>query len=212
MNRSGEIFRVYLDVETYRPEKELAFTGEDIILIGLLEDEKEKLVFFKNFERKKEKEMLKKLYEYLIEKIKNYALEIVGWNILRYDIPLIISKSLKHEVIPSQHGVVKETLEGHPAEILSKFWHDIYVIDLQHVLLPLNNMRFKGLGLENAPEMLDKLNCEILSPCIEDGKKIGEWYKNGEHDKIKEKNKEDLRTTREIYQCIRTRLVQKLKS
>ncbi|MEM2615046.1 MAG: hypothetical protein QXO15_12615, partial [Nitrososphaerota archaeon] len=93
MNRSGEIFRVYLDVETYRPEKELAFTGEDIILIGLLEDEKEKLVFFKNFERKKEKEMLKKLYEYLIEKIKNYALEIVGWNILRYDIPLIISKS-----------------------------------------------------------------------------------------------------------------------
>ncbi|MEM2197232.1 MAG: ribonuclease H-like domain-containing protein [Sulfolobales archaeon] len=196
MDSSRGFIRIYLDVETYRPEKKLDFTGEDIILVGLLHEEKEEPVFFENFERDKEKEMLEDLYAYLRElDIKH--VEIIGFNILRYDIPLIISKTLKH-------GIVKEVLEpaeqGHEAELISKFWHDMYIIDLQQVLLPLNNMFFKGLRLDNIPQKLPK--CEIRSQRIRDGKEIKKWYEMRKYDKIKKKNKEDLMIMRDIYRCI----------
>ncbi len=205
MSYSGKvrISRVYLDVETYRPEKRLDFIGEDIILIGLLpdEDEKEEPIFFENFEREREKEVLKELYEYLNKKLEKNtsALEIVGFSILRYDIPLIISKSLKH-------GVVREVFnlgQVHEAERLSKFWHNIYIVDLQQILLPLNKMKFKNLSLKNAQQMLSNLKCKISSQEYEEGEMIKEWYERQDYDKIREKNKKDLKAIRDIYHCIK---------
>ncbi|MEM4977224.1 MAG: hypothetical protein QXT64_07870, partial [Desulfurococcaceae archaeon] len=88
-------------------------------------------------------------------------------------------------------------------ERLSKFWHDIYIVDLQQILLPLNKMMFKRLSLKNAPQILSNLKCKISSQSIEGGEMIKEWYERQDYDKIREKNKKDLKVTRDIYHCIK---------
>lgn len=208
------LLRVYLDVETYRPKKS-AFTGEDIILIGLLHDGEAKPKLFKNFKRKRERSMLIKFYRHLGElmckddqkesKCKKRQIEIVGFNILRYDVPLLIAKSLKRNVV----GEIRKIFglnDAHGAEVLSKFWHNIYVVDIQQVLLPLNRMVFKSLTLKNAIERLKELGiCEQLQSIKAcSGEDIKKWYESNDYNKIVNKNKMDLIAIQGVYTCIRS--------
>lgn len=58
--------RIYLDLETYRPEDKGSFTHEDIILIGMIVEpvddhinQKEEYKSFKNFEKDTKGRLLK---------------------------------------------------------------------------------------------------------------------------------------------------------
>ncbi|MEM4452943.1 MAG: hypothetical protein QW579_05225 [Desulfurococcaceae archaeon] len=224
--------RVYLDLETYRPKDEGSFTDEDIILIGLivepvdnLANQKEEYKPFKNFEKEhekrlqKEKEILKEFYGYLKELQKRYYVEIIGFYNLRYDIPLIISKTLKHNIVKDVFDIELKKEGGkagrsvHDAEFINKWWHEIYTIDLAQLLLPFNNFVFKGLKLEAAVGLSNKVfKCEIetKTPGLS-GKDIVKLFESGLLNenfneivkKIEEKNKADLKFIKNIYLCLK---------
>ncbi|MEM2293290.1 MAG: hypothetical protein QXX41_08440 [Nitrososphaerota archaeon] len=201
-----KVKRMQLDVETYRPGGE-GFTGEEIILIGVLEDEPEEYIFFENFKKTKgeriagERDMLVNFYSYLKDLRRQSMVEIVGFNILRYDVPLLIAKALKYGVVKEVFG--EEMGGAHEAEFISRYWHDICIVDIMQTLLPFNNMIFKGLKLGNVVTALREWGCETALKDSVEGRLIAELFENGEYDKVREKNKKDLEAIRDVYRCLR---------
>lgn len=199
--------RLYLDIETYR---ESAFVDETIIAVGVLEDwtsyseeslsrVPEKVAskkvctsvcfrLFNEWELGNEKTVIRKFYKYLKdlkEKTFNtsHFLVITGFNILRFDIPLLIQKGVKYRI---------DSLSN-----LNKLWHDMFVIDLFQVALPLNGMRFKRNTLENLADKARKYGIDI-PPLIGRGKDIPKLYKEGKYDKIAEHLERDLEIVRHL--------------
>jgi len=129
--------KLYFDVETYRPQDRGAFTEEKIIAIGVLEerapDEEASFKLFTEWEAGSEKAAVGEFYRYLKALTGNDTVIVVGYNILRFDIPLLVQKGVEHGV-----GSLPE---------LNKLWYNTYAIDLFQVTLPLNDMRFYGHSL-----------------------------------------------------------------
>jgi hypothetical protein len=196
---------LYLDVETYRPRKEDAFINEEVIAIGVIEDwtrydpestsikceEGEAasagcaLRFFTIWRNNNnEGKLVRSFYRYLME-VRNRAdfIVVVGFNVLRYDIPLLIQKGFEHEV---------DSLDR-----LNALWHDTFVIDHLQTTLPFNRMKFKDLRLERMVELARKasLNVEDLHGSSED---IVRWYAEGHYDDIIEHLRRDLEAVRVI--------------
>lgn len=217
--------RIYLDLETYRPEDKGSFTHEDIILIGMIVEpvddhinQKEEYKSFKNFEKDtkgrllKEREILVEFYRYLIELRKRYSVEVIGFYNLRYDIPLIISKTLRHNIVKEVFKGRRTCRSVHDAEFISKWWHEIYTIDLAQSLLPFNNFVFKGLKLEAAVGLSNevfKCGIETRAPGLS-GKDVVKLFENLQNEnpneiikKIEEKNKADLELIKNIYLCLK---------
>ncbi|MEM0241350.1 MAG: hypothetical protein QXP29_07805 [Candidatus Nezhaarchaeales archaeon] len=214
------LVRIYLDLETYRPVKEGSFTREDIILIGLLVDGSEVMYEpLENFELEdvkrfdEEREILLRFYKYLKKILREgYSIEIIGFNNLRFDIPLIVSKTLRHNIVKDVFGSeLKEErrITGryvHSADFINKWWHSIYTIDLAQVLLSFNMFRFKELKLETMAKRLnEKFKCkiEVQEKFNLGGENIAELFKNGRFEEIEKKNIADLRVIRDIYQCLK---------
>jgi hypothetical protein len=199
------LLRLYLDVETYRPRKEDAFINEEVIAIGVIEDwtrydpestsikceEGEAssagcaLRFFTIWRNNNnEGKLVRSFYKYLME-VRNRAdfIVVVGFNGLRYDIPLLIQKGFEHEV---------DSLDR-----LNALWHDTFVIDYLQTTLPFNRMKFKDLRLERMVELARKasLNVEDLHGSSED---IVRWYAEGHYDDIIEHLRRDLEAVRVI--------------
>jgi hypothetical protein len=199
------LLRLYLDVETYRPRKEDAFINEEVIAIGVIEDwtrydpestsikceEGEAssagcaLRFFTIWRNNNnEGKLVRSFYKYLME-VRNRAdfIVVVGFNVLRYDIPLLIQKGFEHEV---------DSLDR-----LNALWHDTFVIDYLQTTLPFNRMKFKDLRLERMVELARKasLNVEDLHGSSED---IVRWYAEGHYDDIIEHLRRDLEAVRVI--------------
>ncbi len=204
---------MYLDVETYRPNKESAFIKEKIIAIRVIEDwtkynpesasirckEGEAssagcaLRFFTIWgNNNDEGELVRRFYKYfmkVIMEVKNRArnrknrIIVVGFNVLRYDIPLLIQKGFEHKV---------DSLDR-----LNALWHDTFVIDYLQTTLPFNRMTFKGLSLERMVELARKasLNVEELHGSGED---VVKWYAEGHYDDIIEHLRRDLEAVRVI--------------
>jgi hypothetical protein len=207
------LLRLYLDVETYRPRKEDAFINEEVIAIGVIEDwtrydpestsikceESEAsgvgcvLRFFMIWgNNNDEGELVRSFYKYfmkVIMEVKNRAgirknrIIVVGFNVLRYDIPLLIQKGFEHKV---------DSLDR-----LNALWHDTFVIDYLQTTLPFNRMKFKDLRLERMVELARKasLNVEELHGSGED---VVKWYVEGHYDDIIEHLRRDLETVRVI--------------
>jgi len=196
---------LYLDVETYRPRKEDAFINEEVIAIGVIEDwtrydpestsirceEGEAssvgcvFRFFTIWGNNNDKgELVRSFYKYFME-VRNRAdfIVVVGFNVLRYDIPLLIQKGFEHKV---------DSLDR-----LNALWHDTFVIDYLQTTLPFNRMKFKDLCLERMVELARKagLNVEELHGSGEDVKK---WYVEGRYDDIIEHLRRDLEAVRVI--------------
>lgn len=183
--------RFYLDVETFR-EKE-AF-DERIIAIGVLEDwtpyqgsslEKEaEFRIFSEWDLGNEKQVVKVFYSYFKDLLlKSEFLVIVGFNILRFDIPLLIQKAVEHGL-----AQVPE---------LNKLWYEAYVIDLFQAALLTNEMRFKGNSLKNLVKKAKDKGIQV-SEIYGKGDEVKEWYKKKEYSKIEEKLKADLKIIREL--------------
>jgi len=193
--------RLYIDVETYRRRDEDAFVNEKVIAIGVLEDKTRytpesssiwnegnvAFKFFTEWEYNDERELILAFYEYLRGLVKQRRekkisfLNVVGFNILRFDIPLLVEKGFEHGA-----GSIAE---------LNKLWHDTHTIDYLQASLPLNEMRFKDLSLRNLAERARRAGVEVPE-AYGTGGDVKKWYENREYDKIIKHLKADLKITR----------------
>lgn len=182
--------RIYLDVETYRQRKEDAFVNEKVIAIGLLEDftpytqdnlnQPVKELLFTEWELGAEEEVIKTFYSYLKKLLTNGArfIVVVGFNILRMDIPLLIQKGVKFEEDLSK---------------LNQLWHNMFTVDLFQLLLLANNFAFKGLRLAKIIQLIrDKLSCNNAPPLEEHGEEVARAYDEKRYDNIEKWLKQDL--------------------
>lgn len=187
--------RIYLDIETYRQRKDDAFLNEKVIAIGLLEDwtpyrldslnKQAELKLLTEWELTSEKKVISGFYEYINKVLTCGArfIVIVGFNILRMDIPLLIQKGF-------EYGVAS-------IDKLNLIWHNTFTIDLFQLLLPANKCMFEGLRLSTIVKVIsNKLREVDLLYMEEHGEKVKEAYEKGEYEKIEEWLKQDLNIIR----------------
>jgi len=195
--------RLYIDVETYRREKEDAFVGEKVIAVGVVEDWTEyspessaiwggeDVVFhyFTEWSLGGEPEVILAFYDYLYDIVERWRsggikfLVVVGFNVLRFDIPLLIQKGVECGV-----GALAE---------LNKLWYSTHTIDYFQTTLPFNNMRFKGLKLECLAEAAKSVGIGVPEP-FGSGEDVRKWYEGGEYDKIIRHLEADLTIIRTV--------------
>ena len=181
--------RIYLDIETYRPKKEDAFIHEKVIAIGILEDwtpyspnslnEPIEPQLFTEWELGSEKIVVEDFYKYLkgiFDEVRFVV--VVGFNILRMDIPLLIQKGLWYKVANIDE--------------LNFLWHNTFTIDFFQSLLPANKYLFKGLRM---PRVFKVIRDELVvdAPQLEEhGEEIAKAYEGSEYMNIEEWLKQDL--------------------
>lgn len=184
--------RVYIDLETYRPRKEDAFINERIILGGLLIDETPysedslnaiiKPIQLKEWGELNEQEIVTKSQSYVKEALSSHRFTVIcGFNILRFDIPLLLCKSTKYSL-----GRL---------EALSKMWNDCFSIDYFQQLLTANGNLFKGLKLENVVRVADSFNLKP-PPCDVRGRAVKDLYDQRKWKEIEKHNEQDLNVIR----------------
>jgi uncharacterized protein YprB with RNaseH-like and TPR domain len=174
---------MYFDIETYNPKSPF-FKGKVITIAYKSMESKIKIL--KEWDSD-EKTILKDFFKYIKKKQKQYmSLELVGFNILRFDIPFLINRMTRKHV--------------DEAENLLDLFHNTYTIDLMHCLLTCNNLRFGGL---NAQALAQKLGL----PCPKcTGKEVLSLYKKGDYSKIEEHVKEDIIFTKRLDAELRKRI------
>jgi len=197
--------RLYLDIETYRPRKESSFTEERIISSGLLIDEtpyredslKESIepVLVSEWDGLSECEIVKKTQNQVGEAQKNHRFAVVcGFNILRFDIPLLICKCVQY------------SLEKH--DVIAKMWNNCFTIDYFQQLLVANKKYFKGFSLERILKVSKKLGLEPPAYSTNGGA-IKELYEQGRYKEIEEHLKQDLVIVRWLDLCGAKKLIEK---
>jgi hypothetical protein len=184
--------RIYLDLETYRPKKEGAFTDERIIAVGLLRDETPyaegsysshvEPTFFTEWPKGSEKQVLVASLEFLEQMLREHRFTVVaGFNILRYDIPLIIAKGATHKI--------------REIDVHSKLWYDTYTIDYFQELLPANQNLFKGLRLDRIVEKAKEVG--LKPPDVYGtGADVKKWYEDKMYDEVLKHLAQDLQIVR----------------
>jgi len=184
--------RIYFDLETYRPKKEGAFTDEKIIVVGLMRDETPyesgsltrhvEPNFFSEWEEGSEKKVLLASLRFMEQMLSYHRFTVVaGFNILRYDIPLIIAKAANHKI--------------REVDVHSKFWCDTYAIDYFQELLPANRNLFKGLKLDRIVKKARELGLEPPET-YGTGEDVKKWYEEKRHDEILKHLTQDLQIVR----------------
>lgn len=184
--------RLYIDLETYRPRKEDAFIDERIILGGLLIDETKysedsldkniEPILLKEWDGLDERTIVTKLQGYVKEALSSHRFTVIcGFNILRFDIPLLLCKSMKYSL-----GKL---------EALSKMWNDCFSIDYFQQLLTANGNLFKGLKLENVVRVADSFNLKP-PPCDVGGGAVKNLYDQRKWKEIEKHNEQDLNVIR----------------
>jgi hypothetical protein len=184
--------RIYLDLETYRPNKESAFVDERIISAGLLLDETPhheshlsevpSQVLLSEWNGFDERQITKQLQGHIRDAIVNHKFtEIIGFGILRFDIPLLTARSVEYSL--STHN---EAL---------KMWHDCLAIDYVQQLLAANGNSYKGATLGNIITVARSLNLNP-PPHSSTGEGIRELYPQRKYNEIEDHLKEDLNAIR----------------
>ena len=168
------MIRIFFDIETYSPHVSGPRLCDKVISIAYKIDDSE-VVVLKEWELG-EKEVLNRF----LDVIQSQDMpNIIGHNILRFDIPVIVCRSLENGL-------------GRLEEIYSVF-REPYGIDTLQCLLPSNRMYFSGLGLAVCAERLG------ISLACENGSSIQEQYEKGEYEKIVHHNVEDVLITERLY-------------
>jgi hypothetical protein len=152
---------MYFDVETYSGKKEEFKPSmiEKIITIQYKDIEKD-LVVLKEWESS-EKRILKDFSLSLKKLVKEErGVQIIGHNILRFDIPNLIQRMSINNVDSTPN--------------LLDLFHKTYLIDTLQCILSHNNFRFKGLSAEDIAKKLD-----IRGP-VHRNDEIDGFYEKGE--------------------------------
>ena len=184
--------RIYLDLETYRPSEDGAFIGEKIIAAGLLIDKtryessslerKIPPILYCEWSGFDEKRIVSLVERQVVKALNEYRFSVVcGYNILRYDIPLLICRSIS-------------LLESDPNKA-GRFWWEPLTIDLQQQILTSNWNMFKGTSLGNVVEVARRHN---LNPpeYTESGYSIRDLYPQQKYNEIETHLKQDLKIIR----------------
>jgi DNA polymerase elongation subunit (family B) len=174
---------VYLDIETYSEKEELVIEpSTKVILIHLKEifdKENIKSFIFKEWESS-EKDILEQFFKHFQSlHDKERTVWCVGFNILRFDIPLLIYKLSHYQIesLPNLFEIFRKT----------------YVVDLRQCLLPFSDFRFKELSAEKIAEKLGIRKPEYRN------KEIMEFYEKGEMERIIEHSESDLNFIQDLY-------------
>jgi hypothetical protein len=184
--------RLYMELETYRPNVEDAFINERVITAGVAVDRTAyherslkrgvEPVLYSEWDGLDEKAIVSEI-ERTIRKgcAEHRFTTVVGFNILRFDVPLLVAKSGR----ASQSGL----------EYISKMWHDCFAVDLMQQLLVANMGSFKGAGLSNVVSTAIRLG---LNPpdYPTSGAKVKDLYEAEDYEGIEAHLRQNLRIVR----------------
>ena len=166
--------RIFFDIETYSPHASGPRVCDKVISIAYKIGDSG-VVVLKEWELG-EREALTRFLDLIQSQDKP---NIIGHNILRFDIPVIVCRSVENSL-------------GRLEEVFSVF-RESYGIDLIQCLLPSNRMYFRGLNLAACAERLG------ISLASENSALIQELYEKGEYEKIIHHNVEDVLVTERLY-------------
>lgn len=126
-----------------------------------------------------EADILQKFFTDLKMMKREDFLMLVGHNVLRFDIPMIIRRMVANGI---------ESVDD-----LEDFFHNVFVVDTMQCMLPFNSMRFKGLNTEEISRRLGitvphHRNTEIES-----------FYRNREFRKIEQHALADIDFVQDLY-------------
>lgn len=114
--------------------------------------------------------------------LKNHKFAVVcGFNILRFDILLLLCKSVQHSL-----GKL---------ETNAKIWYNCFTIDYFQQLLMTNRNRFSGLKLDNIVKVANNLGLKPPTYGII-GHEIKELYEQRKYKEIEEHLEQDLKVIR----------------
>ncbi len=186
---------LYLDIETLSLGEEPS-VDDKVIAIGVSVDGKK--MFWKEWDAG-EKELINQFYKFLESLTsKERTVWIIGFNILKFDIPILIYK------------VLKFGLRGY-SEIF-ELWHNCYIEDERQILLPFNDFRFKHLSAEDVHRALEKIFEEEIKEgqirirkIKHSGSEIPEFYKRSEFEKILEHLSSDLDFLADLHYLLKFR-------
>ncbi len=184
--------RIYLDLETYRPKDEGAFTDERIIVVGGVKDEspfaegslkiEPSLTVYSEWNDGSERQILARLFSFLTEALSAHRFTVLaGFNILRFDIPLLVARSV-------QLGLGQ-------VDALSKLLHNTYTLDYFQQLLPANNNLFKGMTLPTIVRVSRELGLNPPESFAQSGD-IKEFYESKRYDDIVNHMMQDIKIVR----------------
>ncbi len=111
------------------------------------------------------------------EKANNRITVLSGFGILRFDLPLLISRCAQNSLANIDQ--------------VTKMWHDCITIDHAQQLLAANGCRFKGATLDNIIATAKRLGLNP-PPHRSDGGVIRELYPNKNYSEIETHLQEDL--------------------
>jgi len=166
--------RIFFDIETFSPHISGPRLCDKVISIAYKIGDSD-IVVLKEWELG-EKEVLNRFLNVIQSQDRP---NIIGHNILRFDIPVIVCRSLENGL-------------GRLEEIYSVF-RKSYGIDLLQCLLPSNRMYFKGLSLAACAERLG------ISMVSGNSSSIHELYERGEYENIVHHSVEDVLVTERLY-------------
>jgi DNA polymerase elongation subunit (family B) len=175
--------RVYLDIETYSKGDEPS-VNDKVVAIGVMEEGPSGQRLFTEREYGSEREVIRKFYKELRVYSEQRAV-IIGFNILRFDIPILSFKGVQYRVGDAQK--------------IYDLWHKLFTIDYMQVALPLKGMKFKGLTLAYLAKLLREKKM-INVPEREEGAAVKKLYKNRNFKKIEEHLIVDLEIIRLVDQ------------
>ena len=184
--------RLYIDLETYRPRREDAFIDERIISAGILLDntpyyesslhDQLDPTLFNEWSGLNEVEIVSHVEKIIRDSLNQYRFTtICGYNILRFDIPLLICKSLQD---------TQSNLDR-----LSKMWYDCFAIDFMQQILIMNRNYFRGTSLGNVVSISKQLGLDPPE-YISSGASIKDLYDDFKYDEIEKHLIQDLNVIR----------------
>jgi hypothetical protein len=188
------LVRLYFDIETFGRDERSAFLNEKIILVGIMRDEtafnmeslrqEPETILFPNHEFEPEDRILTDTLAFLEQmRSSRRFVDVVGFNLLRFDFPLMIARVAE--------GKVRDVSS------ISALLHNYYCVDHLQLLLPANQRMFKGVKLETIVKKANELK---LSPAPPEpygsNKQIKQLYDDKRHDEIAKHCTADLRIVR----------------
>jgi len=168
---------LYLDIETFSEDESSIHNGKVISI--QYRDGNGNTTVLKEWVSG-EKDILKEFHGHLLELRKTGPITMIGHNMLRFDIPMLIHRMVFHK-IDSMHSLLD-------------LYHDsVYSYDTLQCLAPFNKFKFKGL---NAQELSGRLG---IRPPKHGGSEIAEFYRKKKYRKIEEHVLADLDFTEDLW-------------
>ena len=130
-----------------------------------------------------ERDILLKFHKFLKGELKKGILTLVGFNVLKFDIPCLIYRFHYHKL--------------NPLNKIFEIFRKAYVRDLRQCLLPFNKYSFKGLSAERIAEIF-----RITKPCYS-GSQIKGFYDRKKYGKIVEHAISDIKFLSDLSWSIR---------